>query len=131
MNQHRFAKWTFLVAGIYGILATVPLYLQEAMGEEHPLPLNHPEYYYGFAGVVIAWGVLFLFLSRDPLRYRPLMIPSVLEKVSFVPPVFILYSQGRIPSMFIPLALIDLAFAILFVISYFRTQEAVATVANG
>jgi hypothetical protein len=124
MNQQRFAKWTFLIAGVYGLLATVPLYFNEVrMGEDYPPPINHPEYYYGFAGVVVAWAVLFLFLSRDPLRYRPMMIPAMLEKFSFPPAVFILYAQGRVHSLYIPLALIDFAFGVLFVISFFKTKE--------
>lgn len=124
MNQARFAKWTFFAAGVYGLLATVPLYFNEArMGEDYPPAINHPEYYYGFAGVVVAWAVLFLFLSRDPLRYRPMMIPAMLEKFSFPPAIFILFAQGRVAPLFIPLALIDLAFGVLFVISYFKTRE--------
>lgn len=69
-NPVLFAKRVFLIAGIYGLVAAVPLYFSEhPQGIDYPPDITHPEWYYGFAGVVIAWAIMFLFLSRDPLRY--------------------------------------------------------------
>lgn len=122
-NPELFAKRAFLIAGIYGLVATLPLYFSEhPQGIDYPPDLTHPEWYYGFAGVVVAWAIMFLFLSRDPLRYRPLMIPSMIEKFSFPPAVLVLYFQGRIPESFLPLALIDFLFGVAFLISYVRTK---------
>jgi len=119
-----FAKRVFLVAGIYGLVATLPLYFSEhPQGIDYPPDLTHPEWYYGFAGVVVAWAIMFLFLSRDPLRYRPLMIPSMIEKLSFPPAMVVLYLQGRIPDSFLPLALIDFLFAVAFFVAYRRTKN--------
>ena len=57
----RFAKYTFLVAGVYGLLALAPQYFLERLnGEMYPPPINHPEYYYGFVGVALAWQIAFL-----------------------------------------------------------------------
>jgi hypothetical protein len=123
-NPTLFAKWTFLVAGIYGLVATVPLYFSEhPQGIDYPPDLTHPEWYYGFAGVVIAWAVMFLFLSRDPIRYRPLMIPAMMEKFSFPPAVVVLFMSGRIPDTFLPLAAIDFLFGIAFVVAYVKTRR--------
>ncbi len=80
----KFARWTYLLAGIYGLLVLVPQYfLEEKNGMSNPPAINHPEYYYGFIGVGIAWQIAFLVISRDPQRYRPLMIVSVIEKYSY------------------------------------------------
>lgn len=43
-------------------------------------PLNHPELYYGFAGIALAWQGVFLILGRDPGRHRIMMIPAMREK---------------------------------------------------
>ena len=79
----RFAKWTFIVAGIYGILVTLPLFFQEAaFGRDYPPPITHPEFFYGFAGVTLAWQFAFLVIGRDPARFRPMMLPAMLEKAT-------------------------------------------------
>src|SRR5215211_2629811 len=77
----RFARIVFLIAGIYGLIVLVPqFFLERRIGEDTPPPITHPEFFYGFICVAIAWQVLFLILSRDPVRYRPMMIPAMLEK---------------------------------------------------
>ena len=74
----------FLIAGIYGLLVLLPLYFMEArIGRDQPPAITHPEYFYGFLGVGVSWQVAFLVISRDPVRFRPLMVPAVLEKATF------------------------------------------------
>ena len=120
----RFATWVFRIAGIYGVAVMTPmLFLEEKMGIDNPPPINHPENFYGFVLVVIAWAVLFLFISRDPLRFRPMMIPAMLEKFPFAIAVAILFSQGRVTEMMLPFAVIDAVLGILFMVSYLRTKE--------
>jgi hypothetical protein len=46
--------------------------------------MNHPKFYYGFAGVTLTWQVVFPLIARDPARYRVMIIPSILEKFSYV-----------------------------------------------
>ena len=118
----KFAKVVFLVAGIYGLIVLVPqFFLETRIGEDNPPPITHPEYFYGFICVAVAWQVLFLVLSRDPVRYRPMMIPAMLEKIGFPIAVLVLYLQGRVsPTILIPAGL-DLVLLILFIASYRKT----------
>ncbi len=119
----RFAKWVFTVAGVYGVLALAPQYfLEKRVGVDHPPAITHPEYFYGFVGVALAWQVLFLMIGRDPLRLRPAMLAAVLEKISFAVAVPILYAQGRVPGIIVGFASIDAVLAVLFAISYWRTR---------
>lgn len=92
----KFAKRVFLVAGVYGVIVIVPMYFAEGrIGRDHPPAITHPEFYYGFLGVALAWQVVFLVLAQDPSRYRPMVIPSVLEKVSYGPLwLFCFWSTG-------------------------------------
>lgn len=120
----RFAKYAFLAAGIYGILTIVPLYFVEAkIATDYPPAMNHLEYYYSFIGVTLVWQILFLFISRNPLRFRPVMPFCTLEKLSLVPTFLILTPRGQFPPMWIPLIIIDLVFGTLFVVSYFKTRN--------
>jgi hypothetical protein len=60
-----FARRLFLLAGIYGILVLAPQYFLEAkLGQDYPPPITHPEQFYGFIGVALAWQAAFLLISR-------------------------------------------------------------------
>jgi hypothetical protein len=118
----RFARRVFQVAGIYGLIVLVPQFFLEAKtGRDFPPPINHPEYYYGFIGVAVAWQFLFLVLARNPKRYRPMMIPAILEKAGFGIAVVVLFLGNRVSSFMLGPAFIDLILGVLFVISYLKT----------
>jgi hypothetical protein len=122
-----FAKRVFRIAGIYGLLAVGPQYFLEARtGQDYPPPVTHPEFYYGFVGVTIAFQVVFLIIATDPVRYRPMMIASMIEKASFAIAMPILYLQHRIPGLVLGFSLIDLLLCVLFAVSYVRTSDATA-----
>ena len=115
----KFARRVFYLAGIYGLLVLVPQYFMEAKnGRDYPPPINHPEYYYGFVGVAIAWQVLFLILARDPKRYRLMIIPAILEKLSFAIASIVLYAQQRLGTTMLLAGSIDLLLGVLFIIAY-------------
>lgn len=121
----KFARRVFLIAGIYGLLVLLPLYfLEEKTGRDDPPPITHPEYYYGFVGVAAAWQILLLIISRDPVRFRPMMVPPILAKGSFVAAVTILFLQGRVSATMFGASMVDLLLAILFVIAYLKTSDA-------
>lgn len=120
----KFAKRVFLIAGIYGLIVVLPLYfLEEKTGRDYPPPITHPEYYYGFVGVTAVWQIMYLMISTDPIRFRPLMIPPMLAKSSFFVAVMILFIQGRVPGTIVGASMIDLLLVILFFISYLRTPK--------
>ncbi len=120
----KFAKYVFYIAGIYGIIALTPQYFLEAKNNlDFPPAITHPEYFYGFIGVALAFQFVFLIIGRDPVRYRPLMIPSVIEKFSFVIALAALYLQDRIAPMLLGFGFIDLVLGIFFIISFIKTSE--------
>jgi hypothetical protein len=118
----KFAKRIFSIAGIYGLLVLLPQYFLEAKnGRDFPPPITHPEYYYGFIGVGLAWQVLFLIIARDPVRYRAMMIPSVLEKATFGVAAIVLFLYGRLSPVVLGFGMIDLIFGALFILAYAKT----------
>jgi hypothetical protein len=117
-------RWLFWLAGIYGLLVLPPNYLLEKrLGVDFPPPITHPEYFYGFLGVAIAWQVAFLLIGSDPVRYRLLMIPAVIEKFSFAAAAIVLLVQNRIPGLTFAFGMIDLLLGLLFVAAYFATPR--------
>ena len=122
----KFAKRVFLIAGVYGLIVLLPLYfLEDKTGRDYPPPITHPEYYYGFIGVTLAWQVLLLIISTDPVRYRPIMIMPMLAKTSFVIAVAILFLQGRVAASVLGASMVDLLLVVLFLIAYVRLGKQV------
>lgn len=123
----KFARVVFLVAGIYGLIILVPQFFLEArVGRDTPPPITHAEFFYGFLCVAVAWQVLFLILSREPVRFRPMMIPAMLEKIGFPIAAVVLYLQDRMAPVVLAPASLDLVLCVLFVIAYVKTPTAEA-----
>jgi hypothetical protein len=122
----RFARWVFLASGVYGLLVTLPLYFMERLvGLYDPPEITHPEFYYGFVGVTLAWQVLFLMIGSDPVRFRPAMLlAAILEKASFTVAVVMLYAQQRVAAQMLALGLVDATWGVLFAVSYVVTPKA-------
>ncbi len=118
----KFARRVFLIAGIYGLLVLLPQYFLETKnGQDFPPPITHPEYYYGFVGVAVAWQVLFLIIAKDAARYRAVMIAAILEKASFGLASVVLFLPGRISPFVLGFGIIDLILGALFVAAYVKT----------
>jgi hypothetical protein len=119
----RFARIVFRVASIYGLLVLTPIYFMEnKIGRDTPPAITHPEYFYGFIGVGLAWQFLFLVLSTDPVKYRAMILPSILEKISFGIALAVLFLQQRLPVSVLAVGSVDWIFAFLFLAAYFKTK---------
>jgi hypothetical protein len=121
-----YAKWVFSLAGVSGVLLAVPPYfLERQTGVDYPPPVTHPEYYCGFFGVTLAWQFLFLVIASDPVRYRPAMLPAMLEKAGFAVAIPALYAAGRVAAVWVGFAAMDAAWLVLFVVAFPRTPKEV------
>ena len=119
----KFAKIVFWIAGIWGFLVLTPLYFMfDLIGRQDPPAITHPGFYYGFICAALAWQVAFLFIARDPVRFRPLMIPSVIEKFGYGATLLVLYLQQRIHSSDLVFAVVDSLLGVLFLLAFFRTS---------
>ncbi|HKR85981.1 MAG TPA: hypothetical protein VJS37_17610 [Terriglobales bacterium] len=120
----RFARIVFLIAGIWGLLVLTPLYfIFDAIGRKDPPPITHPAFYYGFVGAGLAWQVAFLILAKYPVRLRPMMIPSVIEKFTYGVAMLVLYSQARVHGWDMVFAGADLLLGILFIAAFLKTRD--------
>ncbi len=120
----RFAKVVYWVAGIWGVLVITPLYFMfDVIGRKDAPVITHPGFYYGFVGCALAWQIAFLVIARDPARFRPMMIPSMVEKFTYGPMIAILVMQGRTNPRDLVFAATDTILGILFVAAWVKTQE--------
>jgi hypothetical protein len=94
--------------------------MERRIGIDFPPQITHPEYFYGFVGVALAWQVAFLIIATDPARYRLMIIPSIIEKFSFAAAATVLLVQGRVPTLVCAFAGIDFLLGVLFVIAFIR-----------
>ncbi len=109
----KFAKWTFLIAGIFGLASLLPLSLAEMSLEP-----KQPEFFYGFVFLNLCWQISYLMISANPVRFRPMMIPAFLAKGSGVIALTSLYLDGRVSSLFLFTGAMDGTFALLFLIAF-------------
>lgn len=58
--------------GIYALVLLLPQYfLETRIGVDSPPAASaHPEFFYGFIGVAVAFQIVFLIISRDPYLER-------------------------------------------------------------
>ncbi|HEX6961839.1 MAG TPA: hypothetical protein VF175_08240 [Lacipirellula sp.] len=125
-----FAQRVFWIAGIYGLVVLLPQYFMEGrLGRDFPPPVNHPEHFYGFIGVATAWQVAFLIISRDPVRYRLIMLPGILEKLSFGVAAVVLFGQGRLARTVLAFGVLDLLWAVLFAWAFIKVGRQSPTAA--
>ncbi|MGA2388170.1 MAG: hypothetical protein ABSF97_04380 [Candidatus Sulfotelmatobacter sp.] len=120
----RFAKIVFWIAGMWGVVVLAPLYFMfDLIGRQDPPPITHPGFYYGFVSVGLAFQIAFIVIARDPVRLRPMMVPSVLEKFGAGGSFVVLYLQHRLTPGDLVLGCVDLLFGVLFLAAFFKTSN--------
>ena len=118
----KFAKIVYWATGIWGVLILTPLFfIFNTIGIKDPPPITHPLFYYGFAGTALAWQAAFMIIATCPVRYRPLMIATWIEKLAYAVPALILYSQHRLTIGDLAIACIDLLWLLLFIAAFLKT----------
>ena len=115
-----FARCVFWMSGAYGIVVLLPLYFMESLlATYNPPEITHPDFYYGFIGITLAFQVLFLIIGNDPVRYRLAIIPAILEKFSYVGALVMLYAHRRISVQSASLGIPDFIMGTFFIIAWF------------
>ena len=119
----KFAKYVFIIAGVWGIAVLTPFYwLVDVTGRRYAPPTEYPHFFYGFFAITMAWQFAFLVIGSNPIRFRPLMVPSMFEKFSYVVTLVVLYNQARISAADFQAAIPDVILGILFVVAFVKTR---------
>lgn len=118
----NFARIVFYVAFVWGVLVLTPLFFMfDIIGRQDPPPITHPGFYYGFVTAGLTWQFVFLVIARNPVRFRPLMLLSVLEKFGYSASLVVLYAQRRLHSSDMVFAATDGLLGIFFLFAFFKT----------
>ena len=121
----KFAKLTFIGGGIWGIAVLTPLYwLFDVTGRPYSPPTDYPHFFYGFVSVAMAWQIAFLIIGSNPVRFRPLMIPGILEKLCYVSTLVLIYMTGRVSATDAQAAIPDGLLGVLFIAAFVKTRSA-------
>jgi hypothetical protein len=119
----KLARIVFIAAGIWGIVVLPPLYfLHDITGRPYRPPVDYPHFFYGFISVALAWQIAFLVVGSNPARFRPLMVPGMIEKFGHVAGVVVLYTQSRIAAADALAAVPDFLLGFLFVVAFATTR---------
>lgn len=119
----KFAKIVFRIAGVWGIVVLTPLFFAaDEINRRFPPPITHPQYYYGFVALAWVFQLVFFVIAGDPIRFRPLIIPSIFEKAGFVITCLVLLLRGGITPGEASGAAADLLLGILFICAFFTTR---------
>jgi hypothetical protein len=88
-----------------------------------PPPITHPEYFYGFVGVTLAWQLVFLLIAANPAGLRRVMLPSIAEKAAFGLAAVALFVEQRTSVLILGFGCVDLVLGVLFVAAYRLTRS--------
>jgi CHASE2 domain-containing sensor protein len=109
-------KALFLIAAIYDLalgfvfgLFYRPIYQSFAV----ELP-NHAGYVQLSAAFIFVFGIAFVWIWRDPIKNLPLISLGILMKLAFCVVSFGHLLVNWLPVFYIPFAILDLVFLILF-----------------
>jgi hypothetical protein len=121
----KFARIVFFTAGVWGVAVLTPLYfLVDLTGRPYVAPAGYPHFFYGFLSVAMAWQMAFFVIGSDPARFRPMMIPGIVEKLGYIVGTVVLYRQSRIAAVELSTAVPDLLLCVLFAIAFAKTASA-------
>lgn len=120
--------WTrplFVVAALYDALLGLaflffPLRIFAHYGVEPP---NHPAYVQFPALLLLIFAAMFLRIANDPVKNRELIPYGIALKAAYSGIAFWYQMTRGIPSMWIPWAWADLAFMIIFALSWLNLRR--------
>ena len=90
---------------------------------EYYLNRQYASGHFDFVSVGLAWQVAFFVIAQDPVRFRPIMIPAVIEKFGYGASLLVLFLEQRLHPSDLVFAGVDLLFGVLFLAAFFRTHK--------
>lgn len=113
----RWVRRWFRGSAVYGVVALIASTCAPPTEPSALLP------HYAFVGTALAFQVVFWIVGGDPVRYRPMMLAGVAEKLAFGVPTLTLAALGTAPWAVAPFALVDLALGLGFLLAWRSTPR--------
>lgn len=114
------------IKGLFWVAAGYDLVLGFVFGLFYPMVYarfgvelpNHPGYLQLSAVYIFIFGIMFCLVARNPKANRGMILVGILMKLGFCAVVFGHLACDTIPSIYVPFAVLDLIFIILFLPAY-------------
>jgi hypothetical protein len=120
-----FARLAYLLAGLWGVVVIALGYASYVTGADQSLAaIARPEMIHGFFLTAMPWQLLFLVISRDPLRYNAVMPVTVLEKLPFAAITLAMFAKGQVSPTMGFFAAMDGLLGVCFCVAYWLTRRA-------
>jgi len=123
-------KTLFLVASIYDLILGLVfgLFFKLIYNSFGVAPPENAAYIQLPAFYILIFGIGFYLVFRDPERHRGIVLLGILMKVNFICVAFGHWFAGNLPVFYLPWAVLDVIFLILFIPAYsaLNKTEAVA-----
>lgn len=71
----------------------------------------------------MAWQIAFFVFAREPVRFRPLIVPSMIEKFGYGTTLAVLCIEKRVRSRDLFFSTVDLLLGCLFLTAYYKTRS--------
>ena len=123
----KFARIVFIAAGLWGVFVLTPVYfVADAAGRHGAAAIGYSQFFYGLFPITMAWHVAFLLIGWQPVRFRPLMIPSMLGKFGDVVTVVVLHGHARVSAADAASSAADLVLGVLFIVAFVAARRGAA-----
>lgn len=84
---------------------------------------HHPLQPFELTHYPAAWQFIFFLIASEVGRFRLMMLPAILMKLAFSTPALLLTAEGKLPSITLPFAAIDLCLAVAFAPCFLATRR--------
>lgn len=120
MVNMKMTKQLFLIAALYDALLGLIFFFghEGVFAFFEVAPPNHPAYVKFPALLLVVFGIMFLQIATDPVRFRALIPYGIALKASYAGLAFWYQFTMGIPFMWVPWAWFDLAFLVAFAVAY-------------
>ena len=110
----------YIIAALYdGILGIAFIFAAPKFFElAQVTPPNHFGYIHFPAALLLVFALMFCAIAKNPYKNRNLIPYGILLKLSYSGIVFFYWFTSGIPHIWKPFAIIDLAFMVIFFITY-------------
>ncbi len=113
-------KAIFFIAGVLDVLVGITFLffantIYDWMGVTRA---NHPGYIEFPALLIIIFGIMMIRIASDPIRFREFIWYGVGLKASYAGVVFYYMLSSGIPFMWVPFAIMDAVFLVLFITAW-------------
>jgi hypothetical protein len=115
-DKDRFMRGALLASAVFNLGGALVFAFPDSLGQVAGLPTPVPHIYTTLLAVfVMLFGVVYAWLSRQPIIDRPLVAFSALGKAAVFAAILVFWVLGDLSSRSVLAAIGDLLFAAIFV----------------